>query len=114
MLLDLSTFTGNEQFQVKFIRVANEVYITKPDDLTTLHIQLAEEHKVLDRIYDWKSGNQNEIDGGEMFVSGKVIRIGSHSTSLGLPLTQKARDITVQRMKRKNPSFSIRDLSADE
>jgi hypothetical protein len=114
MLLDLSTFTGTEQFQSKFIRVGNEVYITSPNDLMTLHIQLAEMHKVLDRIYDWKSGNKDEVDGGEIFVDGMVIRIGSHSTSLGLPLTQKARDITVRKLKRKNPKFSIRDLSADE
>ncbi len=114
MLLDLSVFTGGEQFQSKFIRVGNEIYITQPNDLTTLHIQLAEMHKVLDRIYDWKTGNKNEVDGGEIFVEGKVIRFGYHSTSLGLPLTQKARDITVQRLKKRNPSFSIRDLSANE
>jgi hypothetical protein len=79
MLLDLSTFTGNEQFHSKFIRVGNEVYITNPDDLTTLHAQLAEMHKVLERIYDWKTGNKDEVDGGEIFVQGKVIRIGAHS-----------------------------------
>lgn len=114
MLLDLSVFTGSEHFQSKFIRIGNEVYITSPNDLTTLHSQLAEQHKVLDRIYDWKTGNKNEVDGGEVFVEGKVIRFGSHSSGLGLPLTQKARDITVQRLKKRNPSFSIRDLSADE
>jgi len=113
MLLDLSTFMGTEQFQSKFIRVGNDVFITNPDDLTTLHIQLAELHKVLDRIYDSKTGNKDEVDGGEIFVDRKVIRIGSHSTSLGLPLTQKARDITVQKLKKRNPKFSIRDLSAD-
>jgi hypothetical protein len=43
-----------------------------------------------------------------------VIRIGAHSEGLGLPLTQKARDITVRKLKKKNPKFSIRDLSADE
>lgn len=114
MLLDLSLFTGTEQFHSKFIRVGNEVYITNPDDLTTLHVQLAEMHKVLDRILDWKSGNKDEVDGGEIFVQGKVIRIGAQSTSLGLPLTQNARDITVRKLKKKNPKFSIRDLSAEE
>jgi hypothetical protein len=114
MLLDLSLFTGTEQFHSKFIRVGNEVYITNPDDLTTLHAQLAEMHKVLDRIYDWKTGNKDEVDGGEIFVQGMVIRIGAHSEGLGLPLTQKARDITVRKLKKKNPKFSIRDLSAEE
>jgi hypothetical protein len=114
MLLDLSTFTGSEEFHSKFIRVGNEVYITQPNDLTTFHSQLAELHKVLERINDWKTGNKDEVDGGEIFVNGMVIRIGAHSEGLGLPLTQKARDITVRKLKRRNPKFSIKDLSAEE
>lgn len=114
MLLDLSTFNGTEKFESKFLRVGNEIYITEPDDLETFHYQLAEKHEVLERIKDWKTGNKDEVDGGRIFVDGMVIRIGANSTSLGLPLTQKARDITVQKLKRKNPKFSIRDLSADE
>ncbi len=111
MLLDPNNLIGDESFESKFVRVGNDLYITDPNDLTTLHIQLAEKHKILERIYFMKENNQDEIDGGIIFFTPGVIRIGSASTSLSIPLTKKARFITLDKLKKRMQRYSIRELT---
>lgn len=101
---------GNETFESKFIRVGSDFYITDYNDLKTLHIDLAKKHKIDERIEYLKNNNSGEVDGGMIFVNGTVIRIGSASSSLGIPLTNHARAITLEKLKKRIPRYSIGDL----
>lgn len=111
MLLDTRVLTGKDSFNAKFIRVGNEIYIIGSQDKLTYHIELAEKHKVLERLNYLKSQNPESVDGGMMFVSGPVIRIGSASTTLSVPMVDEARKITVKKLKREYPSFSIKEVN---
>lgn len=110
MLFDLTSLIGNENFESKFIRIGNDIYITEQNDLKTLHIELAKQHKIDERVEFLKNNNPDEVDGGIIFLSGTVLRIGSVSTSLGIPLTNQAREITLEKLKKRIPRYSIRDL----
>ena len=111
MILEPANLIGEEKFESKFVRIGNDIYITDPDDLQTLHIQLAEKHNILERVNFLKSNNRDEVDGGIIFFSPGVIRIGSASTSLSIPLTNKAREITLVKLKKRMPKYSIREVS---
>jgi hypothetical protein len=110
MLLDPRELVGNENFQSKFIRIGNDVYITEPDDLKTLHVDLAKSHNIEERIEFLKNNNPNEVDGGLIFIQSTMIRIGSASSSLGVPLTNEARAITLEKLKKRIPKYSVREL----
>lgn len=113
MIISRFLIEDNQPFNSKFLRVGNEVYITDPGDTATLHINLAKKDKIYDRIIELKAQNPNNIDGGLIFISGKVIRIGSASTSLSIPLVDKARKNTINILKKEFPNYSIKEL-ADE
>lgn len=110
MQLDAHFLEENGEFESKFLRAGNEVYVTEADDLKTLHIELAGRDKVLDRIEHLIMESKDEVDGGIIFVSGKIIQIGSHSTSLSLPITKKARKETLQKLKQQFPDYNIKEL----
>lgn len=114
MVLDAHILGGDKKFESKFVRVGNEIYITEPGDLKTLHVELSKKDKVLERIYELKSQEPNNVDGGIIFVEGRIIQVGSHSTSLSLPLTKEARKITLQKLKQSFPDFNIKELGQDE
>jgi hypothetical protein len=111
MLLHIRSLTGKEHFTSKFIRVGNEVYIIGPDDDLTYHKELAEKHKILERIEHFKNQDPEMVDGGMMFVSGPVIRIGAASTSLSIPTVDRARKQTILKLRREYPAFSIKEVS---
>jgi len=113
MLLTARDLTGSVKFDSKFVRVGNEVYITEANDIRTIHRELAEKHKILDRVYDLKEQNPDNVDGGYIFVSGRLIKIAASSTSLSLPLTDEARKNTIKILKRSFPDFSIKELAEE-
>lgn len=113
MQLDPHYLKENTSFQSKFLRVGNEVYVTGYDDLRTLHNELAGKDKILERIEHLKRESKDEVDGGIIFVSGKLIQIGSHSTSLSIPLTTRARKITLQKLKYSFPEFNVKELLSE-
>lgn len=110
MQLNANYLSGGGKFYCKFLRVGNEIYVSGYDDLRTIHIELARRDKVLERIEHLMRESKDEVDGGIMFVTGKIIQIGSHSTSLSIPLTKKARDKTLQKLKQHFPDFNIKEL----
>lgn len=110
MLLDSHYLKTHINFEAKFIRVGNEVYITEPNDLKTLHVELAEKDKVLERIEFFKEQDVDRIDGGIIFVGGRTIQIGSASSSLSIPQSVKARRETVKKIKDMYPEFSVKEL----
>lgn len=113
MQLNSHHLKENTSFQSKFLRVGNEVYVTEANDLKTFHIQLARRDKVLERIEHLKRESKDEVDGGIIFVLGKLIQIGSHSTSLSVPLTTRARKITLQKLKYSFPEFNVKELLSE-
>ncbi len=112
MLLDSRYLTEHKHFEAKFIRVGNEVYITEPNDLKTLHIELAEKEKVLERINYFKLQDADMVDGGIVFVGGRSVQIGSASSSLSIPMSVKARRETVKKIKDLYPEFMVKELVA--
>jgi len=110
MLLDSHYLKTHTNFEAKFLRVGNEVYITEANDLKTLHIELAELEKVDERIEFFKVQSKDMVDGGLVFVMGRSIQIGSASSSLSIPLTVKARKETVKKIKDMYPEFSVKEL----
>jgi hypothetical protein len=113
MLLDSHYLKTHINFESKFVRVGNEVYITEPNDLKTLHRELAERDKVYERIEFFKAQDKDMIDGGLIFVGSKTIQIGSASSSLSIPETNKARRETVKKIKDMYPEFSVKELVAE-
>src|SRR3954470_22553288 len=99
MLLDTRYFKEHTNFESKFLRVGNEVYLTAPNDVKTFHFELAEKEKVADRIEFFRKNDKDAIDGGRIFVYGRTVQVGSASTTLSLPLTPKARKETVKKIK---------------
>jgi hypothetical protein len=112
MLIDTRYFKEHTNFESKFLRVGNEIYITQPNDVKTFHVDLAKIEKVLDRIEFFRRDDQDSIDGGRIFVYGRTIQIGSASSTLSLPLTQKARRETVKKIKDLYPEFLVQELVA--
>ncbi len=113
MLLDTRYLKEHTNFESKFLRVGNEVYITLPNDVKTFHSQLAETEKVSDRIEFFRKNDHNSIDGGRIFVYGRTIQVGSASTTLSLPLTSKARRETVKKIKDLYPEFLVQELVSE-
>ncbi len=113
MLLDSAYLKTHTNFESKFLRVGNEVYITDPNDISTFHIELAEKEKVLERIEFFRKGDKDSIDGGRVFVTGRTVQIGSASSTLSLPLTNKARRETVKKIKDLYPEFLVKELVSE-
>ncbi len=112
MVLSDMYLTGIEHFESKFIRVGNEVYITDPDDVTTPHYKLAEKHKISERIEQLKEQQKDEVDGGLIFITGRIIRIGAASETLEIPLSERARKITIQKLVKQMPDFNIQEVAS--
>lgn len=110
MLLDSHYLKTHTNFEAKFLRVGNEVYLTEPNDLKTLHVELAVKEKVDERIEFFKTQTPDMVDGGLVFVTGRSIQIGSASSSLSIPITVKARKETVKKIKDMYPEFSVKEL----
>lgn len=113
MLLDTIYLREHTNFESKFLRVGNEIYLTEPNDIKTAHFELAEKEKVADRIEFFRKNDKDMVDGGRVFVYGRSIQIGSASSTLSLPITQKARRETVKRMKDLYPSFLVKELVSE-
>lgn len=111
MLFDSRNISSFANSQAKFIRVGNEIYIIGPEENLKFHIELAKKEKVLERIEVLKVQNPDSVDGGQLFFSGKLIRVGLSSTTLDIPLTEKAREITLQVLKKHLPDYSIKSVS---
>ena len=105
--------SGLDNFQTKFLRVGNEIYINDPEGVPLLHIELAEKEKILERINRLREQDIEQIDGGMMFVEGRVISFGGSSTTLSIPITNQARNITVLNLKKMMPDYSIKDVSEE-
>lgn len=112
MLLDSRYLKDHRNFEAKFIRVGNEVYITEPNDLATLHKELAEKEKVYERIEFFRVQDKDMVDGGLIFVNGRTVQIGSASSSLSIPQTVKARRETVKKIKDLYPECLVKELVA--
>jgi hypothetical protein len=106
-------FIGDENFEAKFIRINNDFYIGEPGDLITGYYEMAEKEKIVDKIRLAEEANKEEVDGGLIFVIGRVIRIGSQAEELDLPKNDQARKLTIRRMKQIHPEFMIKEVSDD-
>ena len=111
MLFDSRNLKGWENIQTKFLRVGNEIYIIGQEENLKFHIELAKKEKILERIEDFKIQNPDSIDGGVMFIENKLIRIGLSSSSLDIPLTEKARTETLKVLNKHLPEYSIKLVS---
>ena len=110
MLLDSHYLKDHKNFEAKFIRIGNEVYLTAPGDLETLHKELAEKEKVLERIEFFRKQDKDMVDGGLLFINGRTIQLGSASSSLSIPETVKARRETVKKIKDLYPECLVTEL----
>ena len=59
MLIDTRYFKEHTNFESKFLRVGNEIYITEPNDVRTFHVDLAKKEKVLERIEFFRRDDQS-------------------------------------------------------
>lgn len=111
MILDSKFLSGFEKLNTKFVRVGNDIFIMGPEEDLGFHVDLARREKVLERLEHLKEQDKDNVDGGMIYISGRIVRVGSASTSLGIPLTDKARKLTIKRLQMKYPSLSIKELS---
>lgn len=111
MLFDARVLSGRDRFQTKFLRVRNEIYIIGPEDKVSYHVELAKENKIYEQIEELREQNPESVDGGKFYIDGRVLRVGDVSTTLSLPVSEKARKQTIQVLKHKYPSFSIKELN---
>lgn len=113
MILSTRILSGKDEFQAKFIRVGNEVYFIGPHDEVSFHIELAKKEKILERIDELKVQNPELLDGGMLYINGRVIRIGGVSTTLSLPINEKGRKNTIAVLKKQFPSYSVKELGEE-
>lgn len=110
MLLDLRNIFDADNFQSKFLRLGNDIYITEPDDLQTLHRELAEKDKILEKVEYLIGNNPDEIDGGIIFIRGKIVAVGLNSSGFNIPKTERARKLTLTRLSKQYPTYSFREF----
>lgn len=111
MLFNPRVLVEVDSFQAKFIRVGNEIYFIGPSDEVSFHIELAKKEKILERIEDLRDDKPEMLDGGMLYINGRVIRIGGVSTTLSLPINDKGRKNTVAVLRKQIPSFSVKELN---
>ena len=111
MLLDLKSLPELGNISTKFIRIGDEIYIIgEEEEGLVFHRELAQKHKVLEKVEDLRTVRPDDLDGGMIYIQGKIVRIGSSSDSLGIPLTTKARRRTIDKLQDRHPSFSVKEL----
>lgn len=113
MIFDPKGFIFTDNFEANFIRLANDFYISEPGQEGVTHEQIVEMDKLGEKIEKMRLVNPLQIDAGLIFMDGRMIRIGSESAVLDLPVTKSAREETLKRLKSKNPSFSVKELSEE-
>lgn len=99
-------------YRSKFIRVEDEIFVTKPGDMDTTHIELAVKDGIESRIDDLRNQNPVEVDAGTMNVSPskKRISVGVDSMSLDLPVekaSKKARKRSVEVLLEQSKGYSV-------
>lgn len=105
-------FTGPERevYDGKFVRVAERIFVTKPNDTVTSHKQLAQIEGILDTLQQLRGAAPIEVDGGYFWVVGSTISIRNYSTTLGLPVpsvTLEARQRTFEVFQQKSPRYTV-------
>lgn len=91
----------------KIIRVGRNVFSTSPGDLSTLHESLADDMGVIEVIQSLKITSPDELDGLTLqFLGNRAVAKGDSST-LRLPMSKKARTITLELLREETPDFPI-------
>ena len=91
----------------KFIRL-NESIITDYPEFT--HLNIAKNNGILPDLEKIKKQNPNQADAGFYLVRNEMIYILGNSETLGLPISDKAREITKELFREKSPKHQINML----
>lgn len=102
-----SPISGLERYTSKILRIKEAVYTTDPNVTDIQHIELAKVHGVLEIIELLARQEPDEVDGGLLELIGTTIVIGGFAATLDIPVTEKARDITVERIKQLSPGYEV-------
>lgn len=99
-------------YMVKFERVRRDIYVTQPGDLDTEHRKMAILLEILGKIALLRENEPDEVDAGDLRIvnleSRKEIVVANFSTTLGLPVTDIARERTLFTIGDQSPGFNIK------
>jgi hypothetical protein len=99
-----SEFEGN-YIETKFIRIASDIYTTEFGDTEIIHDAFAGKEGLIEEIDRRKIEQPETVDGGYYTIfklDPPQIVIGSSSSSLKIPVTSTARDVTLVLFQEKS------------
>ncbi len=96
-------------YEQKLIRVEEELFSTEQGDMGTFHDYLAHQDGVLAEIEELKRKDPDSVDGCKLAFYGTYGVVYGDSSRLRLPMSTRARGITVQLVQAATLSFEIRE-----
>lgn len=100
-------------YRSKFIRLGERVYVTDPNETTTLHSELAQRDGIMDEINELVKTDAKSLDFGFLsakgFGRGKEIVISGSTISIEVSRStrEEAREITGEIIEKMCPDFKV-------
>ncbi|MCL5438374.1 MAG: hypothetical protein M1268_00110 [Patescibacteria group bacterium] len=94
-----------DDVRIKFVRIGENVIVT---DIGSPHEGLVIKDGLWETLIELrKKGDFEQLDAGFLASFGRRILIGGGSQSLGLPVAEEARKISVEVIKAKSPDHEV-------
>jgi len=95
-----------QNFETNFVRVG-EIFYVPPRQFILVHKDLAQFENILGEVLGLREGDINAVDAGSFnFIEGELLVRGG-SSSLRLPLSQLARQITLELARIQTPGYTV-------
>ncbi len=98
-----------QDYGTNFIRVRKKLYVHSRH-LLLEHKDLAQLEDILEGVSRLREKQNNEVDAGRFRFSGKDLFVDGYSSSLELPLSREAREITLRQVRLQTPGYAIVNL----
>lgn len=96
------------QFMVKLLRVDSKLVTGAPNDQSTQFPDLAKSEGIFETLRRRVIEDPDAGDAAVLYVfPNQKINVTQESSSLGLPLTQRAREITIEQVRQLSPDYDV-------
>jgi hypothetical protein len=86
-------------FELKFIRLESSIWISSTRSPLLRHSELAGTEKIEDKVRRMRRLQPSQVDGGIFRSLGYEIIVGGDASTLLIPVSKEARDITIRRFQ---------------
>jgi hypothetical protein len=103
--------TNLPQYRSKFLRVGEEIHVSKPDDLIKAHGDLADEDDIVVDLFEAYFADPSTVDGGFIKVTTtepeKAIEVFGSTDLLSMSKGTEARAKTGEVFKQLTPDYEV-------